>query len=62
MAFHIKKPSALIAEIPVYYKGDSRWTDKFDDRKTYDADPSALLVNDDGTNGGWTGAIIVDEG
>tara|TARA_Y100000992_G_scaffold65774_1_gene40588 strand:- start:386 stop:574 length:189 start_codon:yes stop_codon:yes gene_type:complete len=62
MAYHIKKPSALITEITVYYKGDSRWTDKFDDRKTYDADPSALLVNDDGTNGGWTGAIIVDEG
>jgi len=62
MAFHIKKPSTLIAEVTVYYKDDNRWTDIFDDRKTYDTDPSALLVNEDGTNGGFTGAIVVDEG
>ena len=62
MAYHIKKPSTLIAEVTVYYRGDNRWTDSFDDRSTYDADPSALLVNDDGTNGGFTGATVVDEG
>ena len=62
MAFHIKKPSALIADVTVYYKDDNRWTDIFDDRKTYDTDPSALLVNEDGTNGGFTGATVVDEG
>ena len=62
MAFHIKKPSALIADVTVYYKEDNRWTDDFERRVIYENDPSALLVNEDGTNGGFTGAVVVDEG
>ena len=39
MTYYIKKPSSLNSSVDVYYWGKSqgvaRWTDKFDDRKTY---------------------------
>ena len=61
MAYHIKKPSVLNAETTVYYTGESIWSETFDDRKVYSDDPSSLLTNNDGKNGGWTGATIVSE-
>ena len=35
MAFHIKKQSVLLDSKTVYYKGDSKWTDTYADRKSY---------------------------
>ncbi len=61
MAYYIKKPSVLEAEKTVYYTGESIWSETFDDRKVYSDDPSSLLTNNDGKNGGWTGATIVSE-
>ena len=45
----------------VYYTGNRSWSETFDDRKIYSDDPSSLLTNNDGKNGGWTGATIVSE-
>ena len=54
MTYYIKKPSSLNSSVDVYYWGKSqgmaRWTDKFDDRKTYKNDPTYLTKNDDGKN------------
>lgn len=61
MAFHIKKPSLINSSIDVYYTGNSRWTDNYDERYVYAEDPSSLLSNPDGKNGGWTGATVVSE-
>ena len=61
MAFHIKKPSVLKSGADVYYLGDRRWTENFADRKQYSDNPSSLLVNNNGKNGGWTGATVVSE-
>ena len=65
MTYYIKKPSSLNSSVDVYYWGKSqgmaRWTDKFDDRKTYKNDPTYLTKNDDGKNGGWTGVTVVSE-
>ena len=57
MATIIKKPSKL-AGITVYYAGGDLWTDDRSQAKSFGDTPSALavMVNDDGTNGGWTGA------
>tara|TARA_Y100000401_G_C8195885_1_gene161083 strand:- start:50 stop:262 length:213 start_codon:yes stop_codon:yes gene_type:complete len=36
MPFHIKTPSIMNPTIgDVYYLGDSRWTETYDDRKVY---------------------------
>ena len=36
MPFHIKTPSVINPTIgDVYYIGDSRWTESYDDRKVY---------------------------
>ena len=43
MAFHIKKPSALIADVTVYYKEDNRWTDDFERRVIYENDDFVCL-------------------
>ena len=61
MPYHIKKPSVLKAGTTVYYVGGKSWTESFEDRKLFDADPTSLTTNTDGTNGGWTGATIVSE-
>lgn len=61
MAFHIKKPSVLKAGVDVFYLGDRRWTENFADRKQYSDNPSSLMTNTDGKNGGWTGATVVSE-
>ena len=60
MAYYIEKPgipkNAGIGEI--YYKGDGQWTDQFEDRKLYDNNPESIILNSDGTNGGFTNAVI----
>ena len=61
MAFHIKKPSTVNSSVTVYYKGDRRWSDDFSERKIFNEDPSSILTNNDGKNGGWSGATIVSE-
>ena len=45
----------------MYYTGGTNWTESFADRKQYADDPTALLANPDGKNGGWTGATVVSE-
>ena len=61
MPYHIKKPSALNSSINVYYIGDKRWTDKYDDRKQYTNNPTYLTTNTDGKNGGWEGCTVISE-
>ena len=57
MATIIKKSSKL-AGITVYYAGGNRWTDeKSEALEMASPEADALLVNTDGKNGGWTGAI-----
>jgi|TARA_B100000035_G_C20527840_1_gene348278 hypothetical protein len=60
---HIKKPHVLDPEVTVYYVGNGRWTDNFDQRKKYTSKvkANAQIANTDGTNGGWTGCTIVQE-
>ena len=47
----------------VYYKGDSKWSDVYADRKTYssEADANTEISNPDGKNGGFTGCTVVTE-
>ena len=61
MPYHIKKPSHLDSSVNVYYLGDKRWTDKYDDRKQYTNNPTYLTTNNDGKNGGWQGYTVVSE-
>ena len=60
MAFYIKRPR-LFESGDVYYRGNCQWTDDFSKREVYDSNPSALLVNNDGKNGGFNGASVVSE-
>ena len=50
MAFHIKKNSVLLDSKTVYYKGDSKWTDTYADRKSYSTKTAAdaEIANPDG--------------
>ena len=43
MAWHIKKTSFLGTDAvgTVYYRGDKRWTETFDNRKTYTSQAKA---------------------
>ena len=61
MAFHIKKPSVAKPGTTVYHTGGRGWSENFADRKQYSDNPSSLLTNNDGKNGGWTGATVVSE-
>ena len=63
MTYHIKKQSVLLNSKTVYYKGDSKWSDVYSDRKKYsaEADANAEIANPDGKNGGFTGSTIVEE-
>ena len=53
----------LGAAKPVYYKGDSTWTDTYADRKSYSTKSAAdaEIVNTDGKNGGFNGSSVVTE-
>ena len=61
MAFHIKKQSVLLNSKTVYYKGDSKWTDTYADRKSYSTKSAAdaEIANPDGKNGCFTVFTIV---
>ena len=61
MHYHIKKPSHLNSSVNVYYIGNQRWSDKYDDRKQYTNNPTYLTTNNDGKNGGWAGCTVVTE-
>ena len=64
MAYHIKKNSVILgAAKTVYYKGESRWTDTYADRKSYSTKSAAdaEIANPDGKNGGFTGCTVVTE-
>ena len=63
MPFHIKKQSVLLDSKTVYYKGDSKWTDTYADRKSYSTQSAAdaEIANPDGKNGGFTGSTVVSE-
>ena len=58
MAIIIKRPSRLTG-VTVYFAGNSRWSDDRSDALELDMTPeevTAMMVNTDGTNGGWSGA------
>ena len=61
MPYHIKKPSHLNISVDVYYVGDKRWSDNFNERKQYTNNPTYLTKNDDGKNGGFMGATVITE-
>ena len=61
MPFHIKRPGEITTG-DVYYKGEgNQWTDDYSKREVYSSNPSAMLVNTDGKNGGFNGASVVSE-
>ena len=54
MPFHIKTPSVINPTIgDVYYTGNSRWTETYDDRKVYtnESDADAVKATTVTTNG-----------
>tara|TARA_B100000686_G_scaffold134932_1_gene142091 strand:+ start:730 stop:930 length:201 start_codon:yes stop_codon:yes gene_type:complete len=60
--YHIKKTSVMPGVGDVYYEGsDGQWSDDFSKRKIYTnkSTTQALFTNNDGKNGGWTGATVV---
>lgn len=61
MPYHIKKPSVLKAGATVYYTGENRWTETFSNRKIYTEDPTALIDNTNGNNGGFARSTVVSE-
>jgi len=44
MVWHIKKTS-MMGACTVYYKGDNRWTDNYDERVTYSSQKNAKAEN-----------------
>ena len=64
MAYHIKKSSLLNSAVDLYYAGGVRWTDDYDDRKVYarEGDATKRIAHMDGRNGGFNGAVVVNEG
>ena len=61
MPYHIKRTCAIDSNLTVYYEGGVDWSDDYSKRKTYSSDPTSLLSNTDGKNGGFTGASVVSE-
>ena len=60
--YHIRKKASL-TENDIYYTGDINWSDEYSQRKKYTSKASveAVLVNTDGTNGGFNFASWVKE-
>tara|TARA_B100000902_G_scaffold358749_1_gene374039 strand:- start:99 stop:290 length:192 start_codon:yes stop_codon:yes gene_type:complete len=60
--YHIKRKASL-SENDIYYVGDINWSDEYSQRKKYTSKASveAVLVNADGTNGGFNSASYVKE-
>ena len=55
MVWHIKKTS-MMGVGTVYYKGDNRWTDNYDERVTYSSQKNAKAENyiwEKKTSAGW---------
>ena len=61
MAFHIKKQSVLLDSKTVYYKGDSKWTDTYADRKSYSTKTAANAVWTDAIKASWKTKLIADK-
>lgn len=59
MAHLIKKASALGSDT-VYYTGGNHWSDDRSNAKSFtdESAANAVMVNPDGTNGGWNGAVV----
>ena len=47
--------------VDVYYVTDNRWSDDYTERKVFDEDPSSMLSNPDGKNGGFNNATVISE-
>ena len=47
--------------VDVYYVGGNRWSDDYTERKVFDEDPSSILNNSDGNNGGFKNATAITE-
>ena len=60
MPFHIKRPRPYMSG-DVYYRGNCQLTDDYSKREVYSSNPSSMLVNTDGKNGGFNGASVVSE-
>ena len=61
MVWHIKKSSMIDSSVDVYYAGDNRWTQTYDNRKTYTSQVKAKAENyiwDKKTNNGWNVTAI----
>jgi len=60
---HIKKQSLVDTDITLYYAGNSRWSDNFEERFlfTSKAKADAAVKNTDGKNGGFKNTTIVSE-
>ena len=60
---HIKKQSLVDEKITLYYAGNSRWSDNFEERFlfTSKAKADAAVKNTDGKNGGFKNCTIVSE-
>ena len=60
--YHIKKKASFTND-DIYFKGGVSWSDNYDSRKKYTSKASveAVLVNTDGTNGGFNLASWVKE-
>ena len=63
MAFYITRPSTLIHNKTVYYVGGSQWSDDTNNKKLFDSEQEAnsLLNNENGKNGGFKLAQVVEE-
>ena len=61
MAYHIKRPSSIKTGTDVYYTGGDTWSEDYADRKQYSDNPTAVVANTDGRNGGFANATIVSE-
>ena len=62
--YHIKRPSRIDSTKDSYYTGaDAKWTSDYSSRKQYTnkSTTEAMLVNNDGRNGGWVGASVITE-
>ena len=62
MSFYIQRPSAADRNKTVYFVEETRWSDDIEDKATYAtrSEAEALTVNDDGTNGSFKFAEVVE--
>ena len=61
MPYHIKRTCAIDSNVTVYYEGGIEWGDDYSKRKVYSSNPTSVIANSDGKNGGFHGAVIVSE-